>query len=71
MPPDSEYHTVLPAYGPREQNVYHNHNDCYEGRRIKQEHRTPGRGTAPLVPTGPLAPRRGPRPLCDICAGMN
>ncbi len=56
MPTDPEYHTVLPEYGPREANVFHNHNDCYEGKKIKPEHRTRGRGTG--------------RRLCEICEGM-
>ena len=51
-----EYHTVIPAYGPREQNVYHNHQDCREGKKIRPEHITWGRGTG--------------RRLCEICQGM-
>jgi hypothetical protein len=53
---DPDYHTILPEYGPREANVYHNQNECYEGKKIKWEHRTSGRGTG--------------RRLCDVCARM-
>jgi hypothetical protein len=56
MATDPEYHTVLPEYGPREANVYHNHNDCYEGTKIKPGHRTAGRGAG--------------RRLCEVCAAM-
>jgi hypothetical protein len=56
MATDPEYHTILPEYGPREVDVYHNHNDCSEGKKIKQEHRTAGKGTG--------------RRLCDVCAGL-
>jgi hypothetical protein len=56
VPTDREYHTILPEYGPREATVFHNHNDCLEGKKIKEEHRTYGRGTG--------------RRLCDVCASM-
>jgi hypothetical protein len=56
MPTDPEYHTILPEYGPREANVFHNHNDCLVGKEIKEEHRTYGRGAG--------------RRLCDVCASM-
>ena len=40
------YHTILPEYGPKERNVYHDHDDCADGMRIKREHRVPGPGGA-------------------------
>jgi hypothetical protein len=35
MATDPEYHATLPEYGPREANVYHDHNDCYEDRCLR------------------------------------
>ena len=40
------YHTVVPEYG-GERDVYHDHNDCPAGRRIKPEHRRAGTGGHP------------------------
>jgi hypothetical protein len=57
MAKDAEYHTSRLEYGPREQNVYHDHNACREGSKIKLEHRTLGRGTG--------------RRLCEICQGLS
>jgi hypothetical protein len=48
-----EYHTVLTEYG--QPDVYHNHPDCSEGKKIKPEHVTWGRGTG--------------RRLCEVCQG--
>jgi len=42
------YHTVVPEYG-GERNVYHNDNQCPDGRRIKPEHKTPGDRWPPAV----------------------
>jgi hypothetical protein len=47
----SEYHTSVPEYG-GERNVYHDQSDCSAGRRIKPNHRTPGKDG---------------RPKCDDC----
>lgn len=37
------------AYGPREQNVYHNHSICTDGKKIKPEHITWGPGVGRRV----------------------
>ena len=47
---DAAYHTNSPEYSHRY--VYHNHNNCPDGKRIKPEHRKPGDAG---------------RPLCDEC----
>lgn len=36
------YHTVELEYPPRQRNVYHDHDDCPDGRRIKPQHRRAG-----------------------------
>ncbi len=46
------YHTIEPEYGPRERNVYHDHDNCPDGRRIKLAHKRPGTAN---------------RPRCDEC----
>ncbi len=38
------YHTETPEYPPEHRRVYHDHDDCPNGRRIKPEHRQPGTG---------------------------
>ncbi len=38
------YNTDSPEYPPQHRNVYHDHDDCPDGRRIKPEHRKPGTG---------------------------
>jgi len=50
----SPYYTVTPENDPatHHRNVYHDHDDCPDGRRIKQEHRKPGTAS---------------RPRCDEC----
>jgi hypothetical protein len=40
------YHTDTEEYPP-ERNVYHDHNDCPDGRRIEQEHWQSGTGGRP------------------------
>lgn len=46
------YHTNSPEYPPKERNVYHDDDDCPDGRRIKPEHRRSGTDN---------------RPRCDAC----
>jgi hypothetical protein len=46
------YHTNSPEYPPRERNVYHNHDDCPDGKRIKPWHKQQGDAG---------------RPRCDVC----
>lgn len=48
------YHTSVPEYG-GERNVYHDNDRCPDGKRIKPEHRTPGKDG---------------RPLCKVCKGL-
>lgn len=52
MPKDPPYHTTSLEYPPKERNVYHDYNDCPDGRRIKPEHRRSGDAG---------------RPRCDAC----
>jgi hypothetical protein len=49
------YHTSLSEYG-GERDVYHDHDDCPAGRRIKLEHRTSGTAN---------------RPKCDDCKDLD
>jgi hypothetical protein len=46
------YHTATLEYPPHERNVYHDHDDCPDGRRIKLIHRRAGTAG---------------RPRCDVC----
>jgi hypothetical protein len=47
----SPYHTIVPATPP-ERNVYHAHDNCPDGRRLKAEHKAAGMDG---------------RPRCDEC----
>jgi len=38
------YHTNSPEYAPTHREVYHDHENCPDGKRIKQEHRVRGDG---------------------------
>lgn len=38
------YNTNSPEYPPEHRNVYHDHDDCADGKRIKHEHRESGTG---------------------------
>jgi hypothetical protein len=53
MPPCSPFHTSEPETPA----VYHNNSACFEGKKIKREHRVEGTGV-------------GRRP-CEICADLN
>jgi hypothetical protein len=46
------YHTNSEEYPPAHRNVYHDHDDCPDGKRIKSWHRESGKGG---------------RPRCDEC----
>jgi hypothetical protein len=35
----ASYHTNSLEYPPEHRNVYHDHDDCFEGRQIKPPHR--------------------------------
>jgi hypothetical protein len=51
----SPYHTILEEHPP-ERNVYHDHDDCPDGRRIKPEHKRTGTAN---------------RPRCDACKRLD
>jgi hypothetical protein len=38
------YHTNSPEYPPQHREVYHDHENCPDGKRIKREHRVSGMG---------------------------
>ena len=40
----SPYHTNSPEYLPAHREVYHDHDDCPDGKKIKKEHRLVGNG---------------------------
>jgi hypothetical protein len=42
------FHTNSTEYPPEHRNVHHDHDDCYEGKKIKPEHRVGGEGGKPL-----------------------
>lgn len=45
--PDAEYHTVTPEGNPPTRvDVWHDNNNCSEGKRISAANRRPGRGSA-------------------------
>jgi hypothetical protein len=46
------YHTTSPEYPPTHRNVYHNHDDCHDGKAIKAKDRVNGTAN---------------RPLCKVC----
>lgn len=47
MGKDPAYHTNSAEYPPKHREVYHDHNDCPDGKRIQQKHREPGNGGKP------------------------
>jgi hypothetical protein len=47
------YHTNSIEYEHR--NVYHDHDDCHDGKQIKREHRVSGKGD---------------RPRCKVCQDL-
>jgi hypothetical protein len=51
MAKDPPYHTSSPEYPLEHRNVYHDHNDCPDGKHIKPEHRLRGNGAKPLCKT--------------------
>jgi len=38
------YHTNSQEYPPKHRNVYHDHDDCPDGKRIQTKHRENGTG---------------------------
>jgi len=41
------YHTNSPEYPPEHREVYHDHSDCKDGKRILPQHRVSGTGGKP------------------------
>ena len=41
------FHTGSPEYAPEHRNVYHDHDDCADGKRIQSKHRETGTGGKP------------------------
>jgi hypothetical protein len=44
MAKDALYHTTTPEYPPEVRECHHDHNDCFEGKKIKPQHRVSGAG---------------------------
>jgi hypothetical protein len=44
MATDAAYHTDSLEYPPSHRNVYHDHNNCKDGKQIKPQHRKSGTG---------------------------
>jgi hypothetical protein len=56
MPKVAPYHTITPEQDePGHRNVYHDHDDCPDGRRIKAENKRSGTAG---------------RPRCDACTEL-
>jgi hypothetical protein len=49
------YHTDTTEYGPKNREVHHDHDDCYEGRKIEKKNKVSGTGG---------------KPLCMVCKGL-
>lgn len=43
----ASFHTNELEYPPEHRNVYHDHDDCFEGKKIKPQHRVSGTGSKP------------------------
>jgi hypothetical protein len=41
------YHTNSPEYPPKHREVYHDHDDCPDGKQIQPKHRESGMGGKP------------------------
>jgi hypothetical protein len=41
------YHTNSTEYPPKHRNVYHDHDDCFDGKKILPKHREDGKGGKP------------------------
>jgi hypothetical protein len=48
----AKYHTDSIEESPKNREVHHDHENCYEGRKILEKHRKDGDGG---------------KPLCDVC----
>jgi len=47
MSKGAAYHTNSPEYLPKNREVYHDHDDCPEGKKILPKHRETGTGGKP------------------------
>ena len=50
------FHTDSDEYPPKHREVYHDHDDCFEGNKIKDKHREEGTGG---------------KKRCGFCAGLD
>ena len=41
------YHTNSTEYPPKNREVHHDHDDCYEGKKIESKHKVQGSGGKP------------------------
>lgn len=41
------YHTNSPEYAPKHREVYHDHDNCHDGKAIQPRHRESGTGGKP------------------------
>ena len=49
------YHTNSSESPPKHREVYHDHDDCHDGKAIKREHKESGTGG---------------KPRCKVCIGL-
>ena len=49
------YHTNSVEEPPKHREVYDDHDDCYDGKRIMEKHKEPGKGN---------------KPKCDVCTKL-
>jgi len=49
------YHTTSPEYPPSHRNVYHDRDDCHDGKAIKAKDKVAGTGN---------------RPRCKVCTSL-
>jgi hypothetical protein len=48
LPEEKWYHTNSEEYPPKHREVYHDHDDCPDGKQIMEKHRKLGTGGKPL-----------------------
>ena len=49
------YHTNSTEYGPKNREGRHDHDDCYEGKKIEKRNKMDGSGG---------------KPICTVCKGL-
>jgi hypothetical protein len=64
------YHTTSPEYPPTHRNVYHDHDDCHDGKSIKPKDRVSGTAASGL--DNPLGYLRSviPSPSTEMWKGF-